>query len=413
MRKSWIAAAVPLALVAGCGGGTSTAGTGDDVVLMAKDVSRSQPSSSAPVSAAVTGLDAFGQDLLRSTAGDKNAVISPLSMAYAFGMLDAGARGETAAQIERVMHFPGGQGTHEALNALLQRVDPPTAKELSIANALFVQRGMELREQFLRVLAEQYGTGARPVDFAGNHAIGPINEWVRAQTKNRIKKVFDSLDENTKVVLANAIHMKAAWALPFDPAATTDDVFHRPSGDVRTPMMHIEKRFRYAAGTGWQAVELPYADSQLAMWVLVPTGRTAPVDLLAPEVLKSVRRGLAPTAVDVALPRWDFGTDIQLKPVLKRLGMTLAFADGRADLSGIALEKGQLFVGQAIHRANITVDEAGTEAAAVTGISVELSSALVPQATIRADHPFAFVIVHKPTGTPVFTGQVTDPTAQE
>ena len=413
MRKSWIAATVPLALVAGCGGGTSTAPSGDGVVLMAKDVSRSQPSSSAPVAAAVTGLDAFGQDLLGSTAGDKNAVISPLSMAYAFGMLDAGARGETAAQIERVMHFPGGQGTHEALNALLQRVDPPTAKELSIANALFVQRGMELREQYLRVLAEQYGAGARPVDFAGDRAVGPINEWVRAETKNRIKKLFDSLDENTKVVLANAIHMKAAWAMPFDPSATTDDVFHRSSGDVRTPMMHIEKSFPYAAGNGWQAVELPYADSQLAMWVLVPTGRTAPVDLLAPEVLKAVHKGLTPTAVDVALPRWDFGTDIQLKPVLQRLGMTLAFVDVGADLSGIAMKKGQLFVGQAIHRANITVDEAGTEAAAVTGISVELSSGRIPQVAVRADHPFAFVIVHKPTGTPVFTGQVTDPTAQE
>jgi serine protease inhibitor len=411
MRRSWIAAAVPLALVAGCGG-TSTAGTGDGVVAMAKDVSRSQPSSSAPVAAAVTGLDAFGQDLMRSTAGDKNAVISPLSMAYAFGMLDAGARGETAAQIERVMHFPGGQGTHEALNALLQRVDPPTAKELSIANALFVQRGTDLREQFLRILAEQYGAGARPVDFAGDRATGPINEWVRVQTKNRIQKLFDSLDPNTKVVLANAIHLKAAWAMPFDPSATADEVFHRPSGNVRTPMMHVENRFRYAAGNGWQAVELPYADSELAMWVLVPTGRTAPVDLLTPQVLQSVRGRLTPTAVDVALPRWDFGTDIQLNSALQRLGMTLAFADRRADLSGIALEKGQLYVGQAIHRANITVDEAGTEAAAVTGVSVEMSSALVTQAAVRADHPFAFVIVHKPTGTPVFTGQVTDPAAQ-
>jgi len=412
MRRNWIAAVLTLALVAGCGGGTPSAGTGDGVVLMAKDVSRSQPRSGAPVAAAVTGLDAFGQDLLRSTAGDRNAVISPLSMAYAFGMLDAGARGQTAAQIERVMHFPGGQGTHEALNALLQRVDPPTAKELSIANALFVQRGMDLREQFLRVLAEQYGAGARPVDFAGSHAAGPINEWVRAQTKNRIRKLFDSLDPNTKVVLANAIHMKAAWAMPFNRTATTDETFHRPSGDVRTPMMHIERRFRYAAGNGWQAVELPYADSQLAMWVLVPTGRTAPVDLLTPEVLESVGGRLAPTAVDVALPRWEFGTDIQLKPVLERLGMPLAFADGGADLSGIALKKGQLFVGQAIHRANITVDEAGTEAAAVTGIAAEATSAFVTQATVRADHPFAFVIVHKPTGTPVFTGQVTDPAAQ-
>lgn len=413
MRNSWIAATVPLALVAGCGG-TTTDGTEDEFALMAKGVSRAGPSGTAPVGAAVTGLGAFGQDLLRSTAGDGNAVISPLSTAYAFGMLEAGARGETAAQIERVMHFPGGEGTHEALNALLQRVDPPSAKELSIANALFVHKGLDVREQFLRVLAEQYGAGARPVDFGSDRAATLINEWVRAETRNRIPKLFDTIPDNTRVVLANAIHMKAAWARQFTSALTADEVFHRSGGDVRVPMMHTEETFRYAAGDGWQAVELPYAKSDLAMWVLVPRGRTAAVDLLAPGVLTSVGDRLASQRVKVALPRWDFGTKIDLTAVLRRLGMTDAFSDMSVDLSGIAGDPGDLVVGQAVHRANITVTEAGTEAAAVTGIGVEATSAPPPaQVAVRADHPFAFAIVHRPTRTPVFSGQVTDPTAQE
>jgi serpin B len=150
------------------------------------------------------------------------------------------------------------------------------------------------------------------------------------------------------------------------------------------------------------------------MWVLVPSDKSSPVDLLAPDILKSVGDRLAPQRVRVALPRWDFATDIDLGPVLQGLGMTDAFSAVSADLSGIGGHPGDLVVGQAVHRANITVDEAGTEAAAVTGGGVEPTSAEPPaQVAVRADHPFAFVIVHKPTGTPVFTGQVTDPTAQE
>jgi serine protease inhibitor len=375
------------------------------------------------------GLSAFGHDLLTAMGDDAagNAVVSPLSIGYAFGMTDAGARGRTATQIEQTLHFPAGN-QHEALNAILQRIgaqqtapnktpprragdiEPPI---VAIANGLFVQRDFEVRQEFLRILAEQYGAGARAVDFEGDTATGPINDWVREQTADRISKLFDSLDPITRLVLANAVYLKASWATQFTPAATKDEVFHRSGGDVRAPMMHTEASVRYAAGDGWQAVELPYARSDLAMWVLVPSDSSAPRDLLAPEVVKSVGDRLAPERVKIAMPRWDFASEIELAAPLQKLGMTDAFSDSAADFTGIAGGRGDLIIHEAVHRANITVDEAGTEAAAVTGVVIGFTSAPPPaRITVRADHPFAFAIVHKPTRTPLFVGQVADPTAR-
>lgn len=407
MRKSWIAALLPLVFVTGCG--TQTTSNAEDTVLVAHGAERAAPSATAPVTELVAGLDAFGHDLLGATDARGNVVMSPLSIGYAFGMLDAGARGETAAQLERVLHLPATE-RHEALNALLQQVAPAEQKQLSLANALFVQRGLKTRAEFLRTLTTQYGAGARQVDFGTGRAAATINDWVRTETRNKIPKLFDTIPQETAVVLANAIHLKATWASPFQRELTKPEVFHRAAGPVRVPMMNAEEPFRYAAGAGWQAVELGYADGDLAMWVLVPKGRTAPRDLLTAEVLRSVGKGLtADGGVAVALPRWSFGTEIQLPQPLQRLGMTDAFSDATADLTGIGGRKGDLFVGQAVHRATITVDEKGTEAAAVTGVGVEASSATVRNHTVRADRPFAFAIVHEPTGAPVFTGVVADP----
>jgi serine protease inhibitor len=148
------------------------------------------------------------------------------------------------------------------------------------------------------------------------------------------------------------------------------------------------------------------------MWVLLPVGSGQPLDLLAPATMTQVGKAMRPKRVDLSLPRWDFGKDdqIALETVLPRLGMTLPFEPGRADFSGMTDMK-KLYIAQAVHRANITVDEDGTEAAAVTGIAIEPVSAKPgPEVTVRADHPFAFAVVHKPTGAPLFIGQVADPT---
>jgi serine protease inhibitor len=315
-----------------------------------------------------------------------------------------------------VFGFPA-TGLHEGFNALTRGVaevsplpadpDGPRAPEIRIANGLFPQEGLTVGEPFLRTLAEQYGVGVHPLDFRQRTAVEAINAWTRQQTAGRIHALFDDLPADTKLVLANAVYLRADWRHPF--SGTTSDSFTRAGGGTASvPTMHQQEPLRYADGPGWQAVELPYAGSDLAMWVLVPAAGSAPDALLTPASLARVGKGLRTELVDLALPRWDFATTVDLIPALRGRGLTAPF-EPAADFSGISPG---LFVARAVQRATITVDERGTEAAAVTGLMMTLSGPAGTPVTVRADHPFAFAVVHVPTGTPLFVGRVADPGAR-
>jgi serpin B len=335
-------------------------------------------------------------------------------------MARAGARGVTAGQLDRVFGFPA-VGPHAALNVLSRRLTtvdgppppsgdgtandddaPPAPPLVAIANALFVQNGFQVKRPFLHTLAAQYGAGVRTVDFASPAAKAAIDAWVQEQTADRIKELFHELDPTTLLVIANAVYFKGEWVTSFDKAQTAQAPFTRADGTVvDAPMMHSVASYRYAAGRGWQAVELPYAHSDLAMWVLVPKG-TRPSELLSPQTLATVGNHLRKQEIDLSLPRWDFGTTIPLLGDLSEIGLT-----DLTDFRGIS--DANLSVSDAIHRANITVDEQGTEAAAVTGLAFAVCGGCGPTA-VRADHPFAFAIVDRVTKTPLFIGHVADPT---
>jgi len=417
---------VVILLVAACGGGGPSSPGGGPRLLQAAGVPRAEVRN-APVATVANGITAFAHDLDRLSAEPgANTVLSPLSIAVAFAMARAGAGGTTAAQIDKVLRFPPA-GLNEAFNAITRQIvttqgppppRPPDASRKSgqveppvvaLANALFARNGYPIRQAYLRVLAAQYGTGVHTVDFTSPSAARQINEWVRLQTAGLITKLFDQLNPATLLVLANALYLRADWAQPFARSQTADETFTRANGStVRAPMMHQLGHFRYANGRGWQAVELPYAGADLAMRILVPTGGMTPADLLAPTVQAAVAAGLRPSTVDLSLPRWKATSVLDLTALLPKLGMTAPFGPA-ADFSGIA---GGLQIEQAVHRARITVDEWGTEAAAVTGLAFATSGVAPGSAvTIRADHPFACVILHTTTGVPLFVGHVVDPTS--
>ncbi len=390
-------------------------------MLLAQGVSREVPRD-APVEQTVNGLTRFGHDLYMAAADPaKNTVISPLSIGYAFGMARAGASGQTASQLDRVFGFPAS-GPHAAFNDLDRQIvtaggppprpspgatrapdTRPAPPVVAIANGLFIQDGLPVPDGFLRTLASQYGAGARI--FSSGQGADQINAWIRDQTAQRITKLFDQLDPATRLVLANAVYLKADWQIPFAKDPTTDATFTRADGTtVTVPMMRQKQSLRYASGQGWQAVELPYAASELAMRVIVAQGALSPAELLSPQTLTQVEAGLRPERVDLFLPRWDFATDLDLLPALNTLGLTAL-----DNFSGMSPER--LALDQAVHRANITVDEWGTEAAAVTGLAFLTSLPAGPQFVVRADRPFAFAIVHQPTGAPLFIGHIADPLA--
>lgn len=427
MRSRWAAVAalgVVAMVVAGCGNDAAPAGP---MVLRAEGVERVQPPADAPVAAVVAGIARFGYEL--APRDDANWVASPASIAIALAMARAGAGGTTAAEIDKVFGFPSS-GLHEAFNSLTRQVvtaerppprdeaaerkpgSPPGPTTVCVGNALFPAKDFPISDGFLHTLAAQYGTGVYPVDFHEAAAKDAIDEWAKQQTADRIKKVFDQLDADTAMVLANTVYLKGDWKHGFDSSSTVDADFHRAdSSTVRVPMMHQQAELDYAEADGWQAVQLPYgSDGAFAMRILLPTGTATPRDLLAPQVQAEVSRRLESQVVDLALPRWDFAADVALADELKRLGVVSAFDQGLADFSGMSTKR--LYIGQAIHRATITVDENGTEAAAVTALQMMPTSAPPePTATLHADHPFAFAIVHVATGTPLFIGQVADPSA--
>jgi serpin B len=345
-------------------------------------------------------------------------------------MLGAGSRGQTGSAIDAAFGFPRGTAVsgavHPALNALtahLVTAQPvgtapsPTLTDgrprdpiVAIANGLFLEQGSAaaVRQQFLQILATQYGANPIGVEFTHPQvALSTINGWVARQTKNRIRALFDSIDPETVLVLANAVYLKAEWASQFDKGGTRDGPFSSPSGSVTAQLMsqtlvHVP----YAAGEGWQRVGLPYAGGQLSMRVVVPTSPARELAALARvmEIALQPVQADSTATVELTLPKWDTASQLDLTSALPRAGLTDPFSS-QADFSGIAPN---LSIGQAVHRANITVDEYGTEAAAVTGIAMGMSADSRFE-VLRADRPFAWAIVHEPTGTPLFTGHVVNP----
>ena len=173
--------------------------------------------------------------------------------------------------------------------------------------------------------------------------------------------------------------------------------------------MHQDGTFDYTEGATWQAVRLPYRGGELSMVVLLPKDDTDPVDLLKPNLLSAADRGFSTTEVKLALPKWDLETTADLTDILRGWGMDGTF-DGHADFSALTPDP-TFAVTQVLQQANITVGEKGTEAAAATAIIGAAGAAPPPEDVVEfvADHPFAFAIVHDPTGVPLFEGVVADP----
>ena len=382
--------------------------------------------SESDVAALVAGNSAFAFDLYRvlSDSGG-NLFFSPHSISLALAVAYSGARGETERQMADILGFGLPQARlHPAFNALdlsLQSGEDDGDSgdfRLSVANSAWGQEGYGFLPEFLDGLALNYGEGMRAVDFRRNPegARGQINDWVAEETKGLIKDVIPpgAIDELTRLALVNAIYFKAAWGIPFDATATSDRPFHLLDGSERdVPMMRQQSRLRYAAGDGFQAVDLPYAGGQVAMTVLVPdSGRFEEFqDSLDGPSFRGIVESLDRRQVRLSMPRFEMESSFSLTGALQAMGMTDAFDGQSADFSGMdgrSCGGGVcLVISNVVHKAFVSVDEEGTEAAAATAVLVGVTSA-DPDAPIELviDRPFLFVIRHQGTGAVLFLGRV-------
>ena len=431
--KRLIASLTTLILVAGCGSAApsspgvpaTTPGT-DGIALAAVSVPRLTTSGDDAAKAGAA-VNAFGLDLYaKLVAADPSAnlVFSPASIELALAMARAGARGTTATEMDAVMHALGTDANAGWVTALDQSLNNKTATfqddmghaqdvVLRSVNAPFAQRGFALEAPYLQALGERFGAGLRLVDYinATEAARKAINDWVNAQTEQRIPELLGqgTLDDLTRLVLVNAIYLKAAWQTPFEEGATALAPFTRPDGStVDVPMMHMGGELLYATGTGWQAVELPYVGGKLSMLVIVPDDLAAFEKTLDGASLAAIVDGLATRHVsDLGLPKFGTESKVELKKVLSAMGMPTAFTD-RADFSGISTEE-PLLIDAVIHQANIDVDENGTEAAAATAVVARAASLPSDAVTLMVDHPFLFALRDKDTGAVLFLGRITEP----
>jgi serpin B len=378
---------------------------------------KSAPEPPTDLGTLVQGNNQFAFDLYARLAKEPgNIVVSPYSISTALAMTYAGARGETATEMAKTLHYDLGQERlHPAfadLASKLQKDDGNRPYKLHIANSLWAQKGMPFAPGFLDFCTKHYRGGFKEVDFAfaSEAARKEINAWVMEKTNDKIEDLLKPgvINSQTRLVLANALYFKGTWEMPFPKENTKNGDFEiAPDQKRPVPMMSINLgRFRYFKGDECQWLELPYKGKRWSMLLGLPHERgslsTVEKSLTARDIqtaLTKLRVHLGP----VSLPRFKITKPYSLVEDLKAMGMRAAFAFN-ADFSGIAPG---LRITAVEHKAFIDVDEVGTEAAAATAVIMELSAP--PRFSFRADHPFLFLIFDRETGTILFQGRVTNP----
>jgi serpin B len=395
---------------------------------------------------AATATNQLGVDLHRQLAhGDENLCSSPYSIQSALAMTFAGADGDTRPEMARVLHFPNeGDAIHASFAALqssLEEMAKKTAEiaeqskkrggpsepiTLAIANRLFAQSGYDFRESFITFVKKFYGAPFETLDFKKEPeaARQHINKWVADQTRDRIRDLIpaNGLNDATRLVLANAIYLKAPWANEFSDFFTKPKPFHVRGGDaVDVPTMNNVEKFGYAKKNGFTAVALPYSGSELQFLVLVPdqvNGLRALESKLTAEMLTQCAKLETKRDIDLSLPKFKFEPPtIPLSDKLKTLGMRSAFDQpkGSANFDKIAPRKPDdyLAISEVFHKTFIAVDEKGTEAAAATAVAMVAGAAMrsppPPPIPVKVDRPFIYAIQHVPSGACLFIGRVTDP----
>lgn len=374
------------------------------------------------------GNQAFAFDLYRILRQqDGNLFYSPHSISLALAMTYAGARGTTEQQMAGTLHFTLPQERlHPAVNALdlelATRGEDARGKDgegfrLNIVNAVWGQKDYAFLDEYLDVIALNYGAGLRLLDF--HNAPDPsritINRWVAHQTEDRIVDLIPAgvIDPTTRLVLTNAIYFNAAWLETFDESRTHDKPFTLLSGEsVDVPTMRQTENFGYTAGDGYQAIELLYDGHELSMVILLPDEGTfeAFEESLDTATANQALAGLQPRGVVLSMPKFEFDSAFSLSQALKTLGMPTAFNEG-ADFSGMTGDR-DLLIADVIHKTFVSVDEEGTEAAAATAVIMAPTSNAPPEEPldVKIDRPFIFLIRDRATGTILFVGRILNPT---
>jgi serine protease inhibitor len=371
----------------------------------------------------VEGNTAFALDLYARFSGTPgNVFFSPYSISSCLAMTYAGARGNTETQMGRVLHFGKDQRQMHSSFGELQRQLNGAQREkgiqLNIANALWTQKGEPFLPAFLKIAAGDYQADVNQADFktSADAVTREINGWVAQKTKDKIQDILSpgSVNDQTRLVLVNAIYFKGIWAEPFEKAATSAQPFHLSAkSQADALIMHQFNLIRYIDTNDFQAVELPYHGGELSMVILLPrqiTGFSQLEQQLSPAFLTSLLVQMKNQAVEIFLPRFKLEVGFKLNDTLGRMGMPDAF-EPNADFSGLD-GAALLRISGVFHKAWVELTEEGTESAFATAVGAEPAGSPEkppPPPIFRADHPFIFLIRDTRSGSLLFVGRLADP----
>lgn len=355
----------------------------------------------------------FGK-VLKNSDKSKNIIVSPLSVSYALSMAVNGAAGVTRDSILKALAVSGItpdaiNNSYKVLTEALLSVDPRVI--MKIANSVWTENDFPVKKSFMDILTEYYKSESETFDISDPAAPAKMNLWIENNTNGLIKNMIEDLDDNTVMLLINAIYFKGKWKSQFDPAKTQNEPFIKNGGEaVNVPMMKQNAEFKVLPGDGFYMAEFPYGQGNFVMDVILPDGQSG-IEALAGTLndhnFSDWISQLHQTKIDVAFPKFKYMYKLSLKNILSSMGMRQAFTD-QADFSNIS-EAADLLINDVAHQAFIETNEEGTEAAAATAVIIGTTSMPFQ---LKFDHPFIYIIRETTTNSILFMGRVSDPASE-
>ncbi|WP_321287507.1 serpin family protein [uncultured Sunxiuqinia sp.] len=368
--------------------------------------------------------NAFGLDLFKEVNTEldegKNLMISPLSISLALAMVYNGADGDTKSQMETMLHKSGfsPDQINKAYQSLVKALaDHDPQVKISIANAIFYDQNFNIKSDFISTNQTYYDAEVDKLDFNNSlSTLDRVNGWVKNKTNNKIEKIIDQVSPTDAIFLMNAIYFKGQWTSQFEKDNTADRAFYTENGnELQVPTMMLdETTLNYTGTSQFQLLELPYGGEKYSMLILLPTEEYSTNDVIAEmnqSNLNNLLENLHERNLKVYLPKFEFAYANSLVDNLKALGMNDAFIASLSDFSGIS-DIPDLYISEVKHKSYIKVDEEGTEATAVTGVTFEVTSA-GPEPVFDVNRPFVFAIREKDTNAILFMGKVNNPLLDE
>ena len=360
----------------------------------------------------------FGFKLFSAVAkqdAGKNIFISPSSVAIALAMAYNGANGETQQAMARAMELQGMslQELNQANSSLKTMLAPDPDVQLAIANSLWTRQGISFKPEFIQRNRQFYQAKVSELDFSNPRSVATINNWVSQSTRGKIATIIDSIDPSDVMFLINAIYFKGNWSRKFDPQQTSLQPFYLSDNQPKNhPMMAQGGEYRYYETSRFQAVRLPYGSNRrVSLYVFLPRASSSLAELQKTLTAENWEQWMAQFRQrqgSIQVPRFKLEYDVDLKSALSQLGMAEAFSS-RANFSGLSLVPTK--IDEVKHKTFVEVNEAGTEAAAVTSIGIRATSARPMEEPFQmvVDRPFFCAIRDDQTGTILFMGAISNP----